>query len=142
MKRNKFRNPASKATPKDFLSNADTSSTSSIGEDSTRSPRGRPYAEEVEAPSAELLGNRSNFPWEKFGVLFGLFLAVVAFIWHYASLNANVTNLSEDMKTVKQRGDDLIRTSADNSARLSALEKASVEAAPSNRGATSKQDPK
>ena len=114
--------PGPKGRSKEFLFNAETSVTST-DESEDRKPRGkRQKGEKVDAPSAELLP-QSKHDWSKIGVYVALGLAAAAALYNYADLAALVRNTAEEVKDLKRRSDELLRSSLDASARIGVLER-------------------
>jgi hypothetical protein len=97
------------------LSREDTAQTAASFEEAVERPP-RQHGERVEAPSAELRGQPAT-DWGKVGVWLTVGLAAVAALWHYAE------NVNLDVSDLKRKSDDLIKSSADAAARLSALER-------------------
>lgn len=126
MPRSKVRPPAPRRRANGDLSRADTSGTSSSApQDASPIPL-RERGERVDAPSPELLGTTKQ-DWSKVGVwvTVGVFLLGIfgTAVWNYADTVAAVRGLSDDVKDLKRKADDLLRSSVDASARISALER-------------------
>lgn len=114
--------PAPKGRSKEYLFNAETAVTAT--DDSVdRKLRGkRQKGEKVEAPSAELVP-QSKHDWGKIGVYVTLGLAAAAGIYNYADLSSLARNTADDVKDLKRRSDELLRSSIDASARIGVLER-------------------
>jgi hypothetical protein len=128
MPRGKQFPPAPKGLSKERLFNAETSVTSTDDGEDKKSRGRRQKGERVEAPSAELLSH-SKHDWGKIGVLVTIGLAVIAAVYSYADLVSLARSSADDVKELKRKADELLRSSLDASARISALERR--EAAPS-----------
>ena len=86
----------------------------------------RIQGERVEAPTAELLGTAKT-DWGKVGVWLAVgtfvFGVIVTVIWNYADTVNSIRNLGEDVKELKRKTDELLRSSLDAGARLSSIER-------------------
>ena len=130
MPRNRPLPPGPKGRSKEFLFNAETSVTST-DESDDRKPRGkRREGEKVEAPSAELVPHAKR-DWGKIGVYVTLGLAAAAAVYHYADLASLVRNTADDVKDLKRRSEELLRSSIEASARIGVLERRDPTPAPS-----------
>jgi hypothetical protein len=82
--------------------------------------------ERVEVPTAELLGTTKT-DWGKVGVWLAVgtfvFGVIVTIIWNYADAVNSIRNLGDDVKELKRKTDELLRSSLDAGARLSSLER-------------------
>jgi hypothetical protein len=140
MPRGKPLPPAQKGRSKEQLFNAETSVTSTDDIDEKK-PRGRRQkGERVEAPSPELLPHSSKHDWGKIGVFVAIGLAVAGAIYSYADLESLARNTADDVKELKRKADELLRSSLDASARIGALERrdSTPSAAPPASTPTSK----
>lgn len=126
MPRGKRRIPAIGPKARDQLTRADTGETVTSVQQQDEPTAVRQRGEKVATPTRELLG--TNKPdWGKIGVwvtfstfVFGL---VTAVIWSYADTVNSVRSLNDDVKDLKRKGDDLLRSSLDANARISAIER-------------------
>lgn len=116
------RPPPPKGRSRELLFNAETSVTSTDESDDRKPRSKRPKSEKVEAPSAELVA-RVNRDWGKVSVYITLALAAAATIYNYADLVSLARNTADDVKDLKRRSDDLIKSSIEASARLGVLER-------------------
>lgn len=129
MPRGKPLPPAPKGRSKEQLFNAETSVTSTDDVDEKK-PRGRRQkGERVEAPSAELLPH-SRHDWGKIGVFVAIGLAAAGAIYSYADLASLARNTADDVKELKRKADELLRSSLDASARIGALERRDATPSP------------
>ena len=114
--------PGPKGRSKDLLFNAETSVTST-DESEYRKPRSkRQKGERVEAPSAELIP-QPRHDWSKISVYVALALAAAAAIYNYADLASLVRSTAEEVKDLKRRSEELLRSSLEVTARLGVLER-------------------
>lgn len=132
MQRGKSRTPPQKS--RSLLNRADTAETATSFEQPSEPIPQRQRGERVDAPTAEMRGPAPN-DWDKVGVLVTVATFLIGLlitgIWHYADTVNSVKNLGSDVAELKNKADDLFRTSVDSSARLSNLERrAHSEAAP------------
>jgi hypothetical protein len=67
------------------------------------------------------MGHRPR-DWGKIGVYITLAIAAAGAIWKFADIAVSVRNLGEDVKDLKQKSDDLFRSSIESLARIAALE--------------------
>jgi len=66
---------------------------------------------------------KSPWQWEKLAAIIAVLAAVLGAFWHYAGITNQVANLNGDVGDLKKKSDDLLKSSADASARLSSLER-------------------
>lgn len=102
--------------------NAETAVTSTDDSDDRKQRVKKQKGEKVEAPSAELLQPPKR-DWGKVGVYVTLGLAAAAAIYNYADLAALAKSTADDVKELKRKSDDLLRSSIETSARIGALER-------------------
>jgi cell division protein FtsB len=76
-----------------------------------------------------LLGH-SKPDWGKLSVVLGIILAAGGGLWHYADTAASVKNLGDDVKDLKRKSDDLLRTTIETSTRVSTLERRDFQQLP------------
>ena len=122
MPRGKPQPPAPKGRSREFLFNAETTVTSTDESDERKSRGKKQKGEKVEAPSAELIATPKH-DWGKIGVYVALGLAATGAIYNYADLASLVRNTAEDVKDLKKRSDEMLRSSIETSARVGVLER-------------------
>ncbi len=114
--------PAPKGRSKEQLFAAETSITSTDDAEERATRAKKQKGERVEAPSAELLSQVKR-DWGKIGVFVTLGLAAVAGVYTFSDLSTLARNTADDVKDLKRKADDLLRSSLDAAARISALER-------------------
>ena len=115
--------PGSKGRSKELLFNAETAVTSTDDSVDDRKQRVKKQkGEKVEAPSPELLRQPTR-DWGKIGVYVALAIAAIGLIYNYADLAALTKNTAEDVKELKRKSEDLLRSSIETSARIGVLER-------------------
>lgn len=102
--------------------NAETAVTSTDDSDDRKQRVKKQKGEKVEAPGAELLP-QAKHEWGKIGVYVALGLAAGTAIYNYADLAALAKSTAEDVKELKRKSEDLLRSSIETSARVGALER-------------------
>ena len=133
MPRNRQYPPNPKGRSKEQLFDAETSGTSTDSPDDKKLRGNKQKGERVEAPSAELLPQATH-DWGKIGVYITLSLAAVAAVYNYADLASLARNTADDVKDLKRKSDDLLKSSLEASARIGVLERKEIAppAAPSS----------
>ena len=122
MPRNRQPPATTRGRSKEQLFTAETSDTSTDDPDARKSRGTNPKGERVEAPSAALL-QQPNHDWGKIGVYVAVALAAITFIYSYADLMSLARNTSDDVKELKRKSDELLRSSLETSARIGVLER-------------------
>lgn len=113
--------PPSRLSNRSWLSSAEVSTTDTLGGvEPKQNPRIQ-QGETVAIPSHELF-DRPAFDFQKWSFYLGLAVAILGALWHYADTTFTVKGLSEDVKGLKQKSEQLVTTTLENSTRLSALE--------------------
>jgi hypothetical protein len=81
--------------------------------------------------------------WGKIGVYVTVGLAAAAAVYNYADLASLVRNTADDVKELKRKSDELLRSSLDASARIGVLErKDTTPPAPTAASAPAKAGPR
>lgn len=117
--------PTPRARSREELFNAETSATSTSGGDERRSKKRRLSGEKVESPNPELLASSPppEWNWSKLGFWVAVAIAAVTAIYNYAELSALARSTAEDVKGLKTRSEELLRSSVEANARIGALER-------------------
>lgn len=89
----------------------------------------RQRGEKVEAPSAELLPQAKQ-DWGKISVYVALALAAATAVYNFADLASVVRITADEVKEIKRRTDELLRSSIEASARIGSLERREAPALP------------
>lgn len=107
---------------KEQLFSAETDVTSTDDQEVRTSRSTKLKGERVEAPSADLF-QQATYDWGKIGVYIAVAIAVIGVIYSYADLVSLARNTSEDVKELKRKSDELLRSSIETSARIGVLER-------------------
>lgn len=140
MARGKPRPPAARTPSRAYLSNVETEETSRSGPEEDERPRANQVGEAVPIPSKELMGSRGP-DWGKWGfwaavVTFALSIAGAA-VWQFATTAESLRSIGDDVKDLKKRADEQLRSSIEAFSRISSLERQERAASPSQRPASS-----
>jgi hypothetical protein len=131
--------PPAKGISKEFLFNADTlGDTSSSGPDDRKQRGKKPKGERVEAPGFELQPPEKR-DWGKIGVYLSGAIFSVGLIYNYADLSSLVKSTAEDVKDLKKKSDELLRSSIEVSARMGVLERRDSALPPSSIGSAAQK---
>lgn len=126
MARSKPRIPPPRQKSRELLNNAETAATATSFDQPPEPISRRQRDARVDTPTAEMRGAPPT-DWSKIGVwvavaTFSISL-LIAVVWNYAGTVNSIKNLTSDVGDLKTRADDLFKSAADTSARLSNLEK-------------------
>ena len=131
--------PPTKGISREFLFNADTlGDTSSSGPEDKKQRGKKPKGERVEAPGLELQPAEKP-DWGKFSFYLAGAIFSVGLISNYADLSSLVKSTAEDVKDLKKKSDELLRSSIEVSARMGVMERRDSAPPPSSIGSAAQK---
>lgn len=130
MQRSKPRIPGNRQQNRQALLSQVTTSTEGAGQADTEQkgggtagPSAQGHGQTVEPVNRAMFpATTTKVPWDRVGVYVALGLSAIAFIWYLATHDSAVMNLTDDVKDLKKKSDEMTRFSIETGIRLGNVE--------------------
>lgn len=122
---NKQNAPLTKSRTPEWLATAGTNNTNSMQSDQSGQPPTATQSQAVPIPNSDLFPN-NPIKWDKIGVYVAVLVVGGTCLWNFADTYFSVKNLSDDVKDLKHKTDELTKSTIESATRLTSLERERV----------------